>query len=120
MDYYQILNVSRNAPQEDIKKAYRILSRKYHPDNAGEQTRERFEQVQEAYATLGNEEKRNAYDQQLAAGVAGGRQKESKTDIRKKQQSNKQASTYKDLAAFYTGEYQNSFAKFFGVNIEKT
>lgn len=63
MDYYQILQIDRSAPVEEIKKAYRKLSRKYHPDNAGEGSRDMFEKVQEAYMVLSDEEKRSGYDQ---------------------------------------------------------
>lgn len=68
MDYYRILNVNRNATQEEIKKAHRRLSGKYHPDNAGERAREQFDKVQEAYDILGDAEKRAAYDSKLRDG----------------------------------------------------
>lgn len=63
-DYYSILGVSRNADQEEIKKAYRRLARKYHPDvNRGDSRAEaRFKEITEAYEVLGNPEKRRAYD----------------------------------------------------------
>ncbi len=83
MDYYQILHVGRTAKQEEIKSAYRKLSRKYHPDNAGEQAREQFEKVQEAYAVLGEEEKRAAYDRKLESHAMGGNQKEWRTETRR-------------------------------------
>ncbi|MEX2150895.1 MAG: DnaJ C-terminal domain-containing protein [Steroidobacteraceae bacterium] len=63
-DYYAILGVHRNASREDIKKAYRKLAHKFHPDvskdPAGE---EKFKEVAEAYETLKSPEKRAAYDQ---------------------------------------------------------
>ncbi len=63
-DYYAVLGVSRDASQEDIKRAYRRLARKYHPDvsKVGD-AEERFKEVQEAYAVLKDTEKRAAYDQ---------------------------------------------------------
>jgi curved DNA-binding protein len=63
-DYYAVLGVPRDASQEDIKRAYRRLARKYHPDvsKVGD-AEERFKEVQEAYAVLRDAEKRAAYDQ---------------------------------------------------------
>jgi curved DNA-binding protein len=63
-DYYQILGVPRDASQDDVKKAYRKLARKYHPDVSKEKdAEERFKQINEAYQTLSEPEKRAAYDQ---------------------------------------------------------
>jgi curved DNA-binding protein len=63
-DYYQILGVNRDASAEDIKKAYRRLARKYHPDVSKEAgAEERFKEVAEAYEVLRDPEKRAAYDQ---------------------------------------------------------
>ncbi|MDX2504159.1 MAG: DnaJ C-terminal domain-containing protein [Gammaproteobacteria bacterium] len=63
-DYYQILDVAKDAPQDEIKRAYRKLARKYHPDVSSENdAEERFKEVGEAYEVLKNVEKRAAYDQ---------------------------------------------------------
>ena len=65
-DYYQSLGVSRDATAEDIKKAYRKLAMKYHPDKAKgdkKQAEEKFKQISEAYAVLSNPEKKKEYDE---------------------------------------------------------
>jgi curved DNA-binding protein len=62
-DYYRILGVPRTAGEDDIKKAYRKLARKYHPDVSKESdAKEKFQEVSEAYETLRDKEKRAAYD----------------------------------------------------------
>lgn len=72
-DYYEILGVQRSAKEEDIKKAYRKLARKYHPDlnPNNKQSEEKFKEIQEAYEVLGDPEKRRKYDQ-LGAGWKNG------------------------------------------------
>ncbi len=63
-DYYAVMGVERGASAEEIKKAYRKLARKFHPDVSKEaHAEERFKEVQEAYETLKDPEKRAAYDQ---------------------------------------------------------
>lgn len=64
-DYYEILGLSRNAKEEEIKKTYRKLARKYHPDlnPNNKQSEEKFKEIQEAYEVLSDKEKRKKYDQ---------------------------------------------------------
>ena len=64
-DYYDILNVDKNANDNDIKKAYRKVAMKYHPDkNPGDKaSEEKFKEAAEAYSVLSDQEKKNRYDQ---------------------------------------------------------
>src|SRR5205085_9504204 len=71
-DYYETLGVSRTASEEEIKKAFRKLARKYHPDVAkGKGTEEKFKEVNEAYEVLGDAAKRKKYDELGANWQAG-------------------------------------------------
>src|ERR1700733_4064152 len=64
-DYYETLSVQRGATEDEIRKAYRKLARKYHPDlNPGDKSAEdKFKQIQEAYEVLSDAKKRQMYDQ---------------------------------------------------------
>jgi molecular chaperone DnaJ len=71
-DYYQVLEVSRTASPDELKRAYRRLARQYHPDvNKDTGAEERFKEISEAYEVLSDTEKRRAYDRFGHAGVNG-------------------------------------------------
>src|SRR5437660_7563439 len=73
-NYYEVLGDKRNAPEEEIKSAYRKLARQYHPDrNPGDKQAEtRFKEVQEAYDVLSDKNKKAQYDQFGFAGPGAG------------------------------------------------
>ena len=73
-DYYEVLGVSRDADDAALKKAYRSLAKKYHPDaNPGDQAAaDKFKEASEAYAVLSDAEKRRQYDQFGHAAFDGG------------------------------------------------
>ncbi len=64
--YYDILGVKRDATQDEIRKAFRKLAAKYHPDAGGDE--KKFKEISEAYTTLSDEKKRKEYDQLLMFG----------------------------------------------------
>ncbi|MCA9898196.1 MAG: molecular chaperone DnaJ [Anaerolineales bacterium] len=72
-DFYDVLGVARGASKDDIKKAYRKLARKFHPDvNKEDGAEDKFKEVQRAYEVLSDEQKRNMYDTYGHAGVENG------------------------------------------------
>ena len=73
-DYYEVLGVGKNADDTEIKKAYRALAKKYHPDvNPGNAEAEaKFKEASEAYAVLSDPDKRRQYDQFGHAAFEGG------------------------------------------------
>lgn len=106
-DYYEVLGVGKDASQADIKKAYRKLSKQYHPDiNKAPGAEEKFKEITEAYEVLGDEQKRANYDQYGSAdgpqgfgggaGGAGG------------------FGGFGDAGGFGGGGFEDIFSQFFG------
>ena len=63
-DYYEVLGVTRDAPPEQVKKAFKRLAGKYHPDrNDSPDAEAKFKEINEAYSVLSDQQKRQAYDQ---------------------------------------------------------
>ncbi|XP_030378431.1 dnaJ protein homolog 1-like [Scaptodrosophila lebanonensis] len=106
-DFYKILGLSRNAKDDDIKKAYRKLALKYHPDkNKSAQAEERFKEVAEAYEVLSDKKKRDIYDQYGEQGLQRG------VPSQHSQRSGGSTSfTYQ-----FHGDPRATFAQFFGSN----
>ncbi len=104
-DYYKILGVGRDATADEIKKVYRKLAMKYHPDKAKgdkKQAEDKFKQISEAYAVLSNPEKKKEYDE---FGSQVFRQKFSQEDIFR-------GSDFSDI--FGDGSSESIFSRIFG------
>lgn len=71
-NYYETLGISRDADNNEIRKAFRQKAKEYHPDSNTQGNPEAFRQAQEAYETLSNERSRRAYDQELHSGSGTG------------------------------------------------
>ncbi|HTC22328.1 MAG TPA: DnaJ domain-containing protein, partial [bacterium] len=73
-DYYELLGVSKAASAEDLKKAYRTMAKKFHPDANpnNKEAEDKFKEINEAYEILSDPQKKTAYDQFGHAGVGAG------------------------------------------------
>jgi len=107
-DYYEVLGVQKNAPQDEIKSQYRKLALKFHPDrNKSHDAAEHFKEISEAYAVLSDSEKRKIYDTYGHTGVDG---RYSTEDIFRGARVN-----FEDIfGGFGGGGFDSIFESFFG------
>lgn len=108
VDYYKTLGIEKNATEEDIKKAYRKLARKYHPDlNPNDQeANKKFQQINEANEVLSDPEKRKKYD-------AYGEHWQHAEQYEQAKQSRSQASQGWDEYTYSGGQHEGDFSDFF-------
>ena len=109
-DYYKILEVSPSADDAEIKKSFRKLAKKYHPDtNGGDKVaEERFQEVNEAYTILGDPEKKKAYDEERQGKRSGAAGPDSRA------QAGGGAKTTKAPRGTFTGFNTSNFKMDFG------
>ena len=113
MDYYKILEVSENEDISEIKKQYRKLAMKYHPDrNAGdEKAAKKFREITEAYEVLSNGKKRKEYDYKRENGNNQSKNKNNKENFKSKSSQNNFTfgKEFFKSAAEMKGMFENSF-----------
>lgn len=114
IDYYKILGVKKNATKAEIKKAYRKLARKHHPDlNPNDKKAElKFKQVNEAHEVLSNEEKRKKFDKYGENWQHGEAYEQAQKQQYSQQQNQYQRSS--GFEGFGEGEYSDFFESMFG------
>lgn len=119
-DYYKVLGVDRNASASDIKKAYRKLARKYHPDlNPGDKQAEaKFKEIQEAYSVLSDPKKKKQYDQYGYVGEAP--PPDAGGAGRGAQYSYSRGFEGFDFSDFGTPPFQDFFESIFGGSFRRT
>lgn len=109
IDYYKILGISKDATQEDIKKAYRKLARKYHPDlnKDNPNAQEKFQKINEANEVLSNPEKRKRYDEY------GENWKYAEELEKQKKRQTKEQSGTREGTFWYSDDNTSGFSDFF-------
>ena len=112
IDYYKILGIDKNASEAEIKKAYRKLARKYHPDlNPNDKEAElKFKQLNEANEVLSNPEFRKKYDKYGEHWKEG----EAYEEAQRRQQQQQQQGGYQQYSGFESGDYSDFFESMFG------
>lgn len=107
--YYEILGIAENASEEEIKKAYRKLARKYHPDvNPGnKEAEEKFKEINEAYNVLSDETKRKTYDEH---------ENNKSSSNQSKAQTQKGSKAQGGPNKFDFDDVERTFEQFFGFN----
>ncbi len=110
-NYYEILEIQREATQEEIKKIYRKLAKKYHPDvNPGnKEAEEKFKEINEAYSILSDENLRKEYDLKW-------NHRETEKDTSKFHEAGKKQRKKENYKDFDIQDIEKSFESFFGFN----
>ncbi|MCB9033571.1 MAG: J domain-containing protein [Chitinophagales bacterium] len=116
IDYYQTLGIAKNATQDEIKKAYRKLARKYHPDlNPNDKDSEqKFKQINEANEVLSNPENRKKYDQYGKDWQHAEAYEQAKANQQQQQRNYQNNYTYSNTGDFGNEDYSDFFEQMFG------
>ena len=116
-DYYKILGVKKNATADQIKKEYRKLARKYHPDvSKDDDAEQKFKDIAEAYEVLKDPEKRKAYDQFGSNWKAGQQQQQNQSEYQQTRGAGYGSAAGFDFGGGFSdaGQYSDFFESLFG------